>query len=148
MKAKTRKTPIKSVNNSRADNGRKMVRIAGLEPARVTPLPPQSSVSANSTICAQPFPNEPAGPQFCKNKLGVFTAVCGTYSDLAHKPVCTMGQVGGMVAPLFGSGARQCLERQMRSLGIGCASNHSGVTLCVARDHFVEPDIHIILLAG
>ena len=30
-----------------------MVRIAGLEPARVTPLPPQSSVSANSTICAQ-----------------------------------------------------------------------------------------------
>ncbi len=29
-----------------------MVRIAGLEPARVAPLPPQSSVSANSTICA------------------------------------------------------------------------------------------------
>src|SRR5689334_8588223 len=30
----------------------KLVRIAGLEPARVAPLPPQSSVSANSTICA------------------------------------------------------------------------------------------------
>jgi hypothetical protein len=30
----------------------KMVRIAGLEPARVAPLPPQSSVSANSTISA------------------------------------------------------------------------------------------------
>src|ERR1051326_68032 len=30
-----------------------LVRIAGLEPARVAPLPPQSSVSANSTICAQ-----------------------------------------------------------------------------------------------
>src|SRR5579862_8421404 len=30
-----------------------MVRIAGLEPARIAPLPPQSSVSANSTICAQ-----------------------------------------------------------------------------------------------
>ena len=30
-----------------------MVRIAGLEPARVAPLPPQSSVSANSTICAE-----------------------------------------------------------------------------------------------
>ncbi len=29
-----------------------LVRIAGLEPARVAPLPPQSSVSANSTICA------------------------------------------------------------------------------------------------
>ena len=30
----------------------KMVRIAGLEPARITPLPPQSSASANSAICA------------------------------------------------------------------------------------------------
>ncbi len=30
----------------------KMVRLAGLEPARVSPLPPQSSVSANSTTCA------------------------------------------------------------------------------------------------
>ena len=29
-----------------------MVRLAGLEPARVAPLPPQSSVSANSTIRA------------------------------------------------------------------------------------------------
>ena len=29
-----------------------MVRLAGLEPARVAPLPPQSSVSANSTISA------------------------------------------------------------------------------------------------
>lgn len=29
------------------------MRIAGLEPARVAPLPPQSSVSANSTICAR-----------------------------------------------------------------------------------------------
>src|ERR1041385_2300466 len=34
----------------------KMVRIAGLEPARVAPLPPQSSVSANSTICAHGCP--------------------------------------------------------------------------------------------
>ena len=30
----------------------KVVRIAGLEPAQVTPLPPQSSASANSAICA------------------------------------------------------------------------------------------------
>src|ERR1039458_241858 len=29
-----------------------MVRLAGLEPARLSPLPPQSSVSANSTISA------------------------------------------------------------------------------------------------
>jgi hypothetical protein len=29
-----------------------LVRLAGLEPARVAPLPPQSSVSANSTISA------------------------------------------------------------------------------------------------
>ena len=32
--------------------GRRMVRIAGLEPARLAALPPQSSVSANSTISA------------------------------------------------------------------------------------------------
>src|SRR6266568_8694 len=38
-----------------------MVRIAGLEPARVTPLPPQSSVSANSTICAHEAANNEAG---------------------------------------------------------------------------------------
>ena len=31
---------------------KEMVRLAGLEPARVAPLPPQSSVSANSTISA------------------------------------------------------------------------------------------------
>src|ERR1039457_6293288 len=30
----------------------KVVRIAGLEPAHLSALPPQSSVSANSTICA------------------------------------------------------------------------------------------------
>src|SRR5260221_7803550 len=33
-----------------------MVRIAGLEPAQVSPLPPQSSASANSAICAQKLP--------------------------------------------------------------------------------------------
>ena len=32
-----------------------LVRIAGLEPARVTPLPPQSSASANSAICAPDY---------------------------------------------------------------------------------------------
>ena len=38
-----------------------MVRIAGLEPAHLAALPPQSSVSANSTICAQCAHNEAAG---------------------------------------------------------------------------------------
>src|SRR5689334_3681872 len=32
-----------------------MVRLAGLEPARVTPLPPQSSASANSAISARAY---------------------------------------------------------------------------------------------
>jgi hypothetical protein len=34
-----------------------MVRIRGLEPLRLTALPPQSSVSANSTICALQNPH-------------------------------------------------------------------------------------------
>src|SRR5271156_3547282 len=34
-------------------SGGDVVRIAGLEPARITPLPPQSSASANSAICAK-----------------------------------------------------------------------------------------------
>src|SRR5436190_9755295 len=33
-------------------SGRRLVRVAGLEPARLSALPPQSSVSANSTIRA------------------------------------------------------------------------------------------------
>ncbi len=53
---KAAKAPTKSATNSRQGNPMKMVRIAGLEPARVAPLPPQSSVSANSTICAQNQP--------------------------------------------------------------------------------------------
>src|ERR1043166_1028015 len=48
----------------------KMVRLAGLEPARVTPLPPQSSVSANSTISANGPLNESAWAGWSKSKLG------------------------------------------------------------------------------
>jgi hypothetical protein len=40
--------------NLRKDPNKILVRLAGLEPARVAPLPPQSSVSANSTISAHP----------------------------------------------------------------------------------------------
>src|SRR5262245_51136159 len=43
-----------------------LVRIAGLEPARVTPLPPQSSASANSAICAS-MCKKPAVGHFCKS---------------------------------------------------------------------------------
>src|SRR6266566_6254512 len=54
------KNPNKICQNLSQGNRKKMVRIAGLEPARVAPLPPQSSVSANSTICAQDSHNEAA----------------------------------------------------------------------------------------
>jgi hypothetical protein len=49
--------------------GKKMVRLAGLEPARVTPLPPQSSVSANSTISANGPLNESAPVRWSKSIL-------------------------------------------------------------------------------
>ena len=50
---KKMKKRIASAVNAKSSRKKKMVRIAGLEPARIAPLPPQSSVSANSTICAQ-----------------------------------------------------------------------------------------------
>src|SRR6185503_21164304 len=49
MTAKRQKSPIKSRVWTAS---KKLVRIAGLEPARLAALPPQSSVSANSTISA------------------------------------------------------------------------------------------------
>src|SRR5439155_26474607 len=52
MKTKTTRRPIKSRVPSRSKTSKKLVRIAGLEPARLAALPPQSSVSANSTISA------------------------------------------------------------------------------------------------
>ena len=55
----------KSLPKKRED----LVRIAGLEPARVAPLPPQSSVSANSTICAhEAFLNQ-AGTERTRKKF-------------------------------------------------------------------------------
>ena len=69
MKTKATKTPIKSVKNSGRENREKLVRIAGLEPARVAPLPPQSSVSANSTICALDEVNEPVERGLRKSKV-------------------------------------------------------------------------------
>ncbi len=57
---------------------RRLVRIAGLEPARVAPLPPQSSVSANSTICAPAYIYEeiqPFSPTTNNQKTPVLTPV-------------------------------------------------------------------------
>ena len=54
---------------------RELVRLAGLEPARVTPLPPQSSVSANSTISAFNALNEAACPKRRKSFLDAAPAV-------------------------------------------------------------------------
>ena len=54
------------------------MRIAGLEPARVAPLPPQSSVSANSTICANPHISleiEAFSPTIYNQKSPVLTPV-------------------------------------------------------------------------
>ena len=52
MKTKTTRRPMKSRLPSTSATPKKLVRIAGLEPARLAALPPQSSVSANSTISA------------------------------------------------------------------------------------------------
>ena len=43
-----------------------LVRMAGLEPARLSALPPQSSVSANSTTCATVPVNETGSLPQCK----------------------------------------------------------------------------------
>src|SRR5256885_17216197 len=52
MNTKTTRRPIKSSVSAISKAPKKLVRIAGLEPARLAALPPQSSVSANSTISA------------------------------------------------------------------------------------------------
>src|SRR5436309_6807535 len=52
MKTKTPRGPTKSRGSTTSDTPKQLVRIAGLEPARLAALPPQSSVSANSTISA------------------------------------------------------------------------------------------------
>src|SRR5207247_1991124 len=69
----------------------KLVRIAGLEPARVAPLPPQSSVSANSTICAQDVHNEPASHRFLKDFLRTPATGAGPVTNSVRKssvPYC------------------------------------------------------------
>jgi hypothetical protein len=62
--------PVSSVKPSNSAQekyfmGKFLVRIAGLEPAHLAALPPQSSVSANSTICATAN-NEAGGGGFRK----------------------------------------------------------------------------------
>ena len=63
---------MKSIENPKGKIKEKVVRLAGLEPARVTPLPPQSSVSANSTISAWHATNEAV---LSENRKGIFTGL-------------------------------------------------------------------------
>jgi hypothetical protein len=73
-----------------------VVRLAGLEPARVTPLPPQSSVSANSTISATAL-NEAVHPALRKWILGrielvsFFLLTRDCCIDAVWVPVCPTG---------------------------------------------------------
>ncbi len=70
-----------------------VVRLAGLEPARVTPLPPQSSVSANSTISAtkdhiQPCPRHFAS-RFCNPfAFSIQTGPGGLFISLRRAGLC------------------------------------------------------------
>jgi hypothetical protein len=57
-----------------------MVRIAGLEPAHLAALPPQSSVSANSTICATVH-NKASGGGFRKVILDFPAAISFLISE-------------------------------------------------------------------
>src|SRR2546426_2617483 len=60
-----------------------MVRIAGLEPARLAALPPQSSVSANSTISATRV-HSTIGSRVCKRNLARDRCVRGRLCADTH----------------------------------------------------------------
>src|SRR5438132_7653356 len=88
--------------------GRGLVRIAGLEPARVAPLPPQSSVSANSTICAQGWDNEPAVSPNRKGKLILWPVAspleCSVTREFGNQGFFAFGEgsgSGGLAAGAF-----------------------------------------------
>src|SRR6266478_9079625 len=89
MKMKTAKRPVKSGGLTTSETPKNLVRIAGLEPARVAPLPPQSSVSANSTICAQDNHNETARSRlrkgFSRRRTEGAHFVSITVSSTAHR---------------------------------------------------------------
>ena len=65
-----------------------MVRTAGFEPAHLAALPPQSSVSANSTTCATTSHNEPTRGPGRKTKL-VSTAI--------DSPKCQLPNAGWLL---------------------------------------------------
>jgi hypothetical protein len=69
MKIKAAKFPMKSRELSPSGKNESMVRMTGLEPVHLAALPPQSSVSANSTTCAATSHNEPIPPTVRKIKL-------------------------------------------------------------------------------
>jgi hypothetical protein len=70
----------------------KLVRIAGLEPACLAALPPQSSVSANSTICALGrIIKQPAPP-----KARRFSGPAGRSSVEQMAPAAPVHQLGAL----------------------------------------------------
>jgi hypothetical protein len=80
------------------------VRLAGLEPARLSPLPPQSSVSANSTISAT------VGPRIICQKRRQSASADGELSRLRLK-------VGEILLERFSCfGERGRLDRRFRRL--------------------------------
>src|SRR6266568_969483 len=80
MKMKTAKRPVKSGGLTTSETPKKLVRLAGLEPARVAPLPPQSSVSANSTIGALGAHNEPSPAALRKGNIAFRSAGYGCFA--------------------------------------------------------------------
>src|SRR6266496_4805290 len=76
----------------------KLVRLAGLEPARVAPLPPQSSVSANSTIGALGAHNEPSSRAPRKGNLDSLTGVRAAGDEGGVATLEFLAVVGGQQA--------------------------------------------------
>ena len=90
----------------------KLVRIAGLEPARITPLPPQSSASANSAICAKTGPFRANGlPSANARQIRILWTTCQARAATAPPPDCIYNsssviklgrRAGGQLASLQG----------------------------------------------
>src|ERR1700744_4495090 len=74
---------MKTTISSTSSDDKNLVRIAGLEPACLAALPPQSSVSANSTICAQP------------GHISCLIARAVQVISAAHEPVPALPVAGG-----------------------------------------------------
>src|SRR5437762_14051414 len=98
MNTKTTRSPIKSSVSAISKAPKKLVRIAGLEPARLAALPPQSSVSANSTISAN------------RRKLQHATAWTQVHSGLQDFMKLLRQRPGDKFSPEFQLGLRRRYE--------------------------------------